>query len=264
MRLIIISFLAFMSSVVWANSDSIDFNLQNTTNTIITVITVIVALITFSITVIIPVALRVYKRYNVTIRRMDTQAEMIRKIEDLIYQYEVDLLELGKEKSYDDEARSYDEVKVSEMQAYTIMTLSRFTLRKHLQDIINPPAHDIVTSQRSACSGLAQLITDPKSVWPRKLKSLIRFMRINGLLSNELLRSKEYKKMLVKELKDFAEDDSWDRNLSNNTLPETIVRDFGFGFIVLLSILIILAAIANGDGLMKWVIKMAQMIKDML
>ena len=261
MRLFISLSIMLVHSIGWGNTGSAGVNFQDTISTIITVITVIVALITFGISVIIPIALRVYRRYDRAIRSIGVQTEMVRKVEDLMAQYEIDAFEFS----------------------YSSHIFTRYALRKHVQGLINPPAHDVTESQKLACTNLAQLVTNPKLIWPRKLKSLIKFMRINGLLSNELLRSKEYKNRLVKELKDFAEDDSLDERMSRHVLPETIFKDFACGFFVLLSFLFILALIVNGgemmtsfiqvittwliqiiqviDGLVGWLIKV---IKDML
>ena len=234
MRLYFILLIMFTHSTVFANDSSIELGAQRTTDTIITVITVMVALITFGITTIIPIALRIYRRYDRSVRNMNIQIELVRRVEGLIYQYEVDVL--GSSKAND----------------YAVVILPRFTLRKNLQSLISPTSHDIAASQRLACSDLAQLITDKKSVWPRKLKSLIRFMRANGLLSNELLSSKEYKERLVKELEDFAEDGNWDRDLFSHPLSETIFKDFVYGFLVLLSILFVVALIVNGGEFIRW------------
>ena len=221
MRLFIVLFLMLMHSIGWGNSGSVSVNFQDTTSMVITVITVIVALITFGITIIIPIALRVYRRYDRAIKSIDVQIEMVRKVEDLIAQYEIDTFVLNS----------------------SVMTLPRFTLRKHLQSLINPPAHDVVASQKLACTNLAQLVTNPKLIWPRKLKSLIKFMRINGLLSNELLRSQEYKSMLIKELRDFAEDDTHGEDSSRYLFSDTILRDFAYAFAVLLLLLFSLVSV---------------------
>ncbi len=221
MRLFIVLFLMLMHSIGWGNSSSVRVNFQDTTSMVITVITVIVALITFGITIIIPIALRVYRRYDRAIKSIDVQIGVVRKVEGLLAQYEIDTFEPDS----------------------SAMILARFTLRKHLQSLINPPAHDVVASQKLACINIAQLITDPELVWPRKLKSLIKFMRINGLLSNELLRSQEYKSRLVKELKDFAEDDSHGENSSRYLFSDTILRDFAYAFAVLLLLLFSLVSV---------------------
>ena len=233
MRLLVVLFASSLHSITWASSGSPDTSFQATISTVITVITIIVALITFGITLLIPIALRVYRRFDRTIRRMDVQVEMVRQAEDLLAQYEID---------------------THEPNTYAMVS-SRYALRKCLQDLINPPAHDIVASQRLACSSLAQLITNPKLIWLRKLKSLIRFMRVSGLLSNELLRSKEYKNRLIEELKDIAEDDDYDKNASRHSLSETIFKDFVCGFLVLLSILLVLALIVNGGEVMTWLVQ---------
>ena len=242
MRLFVILFVVFVHSAALASNSSVELSSQGTINTILTVITVIIAVLTFGITVLIPIVLVAYRRYNRVIKKIDIQIEMVHKIEDLMAQYEIDTFEPNS----------------------SAMTLPRFTLRKHIQSLTNPPAHDVIASQKLACTNLAQLVTNSKLIWPKKLKSLIRFMRANGLLSNELLRSHEYNYTLVKELKDIAEDDIYGESASRYVPSEAMFKDFVYGFLVLLSILIILAVIANGDGLMKWVIEMAQMIKDML
>ena len=289
MRLLIVLFVAFMHSAVLAHANPTNVSFTDTASTIITVITIVVALVTFGITLIIPIALRVYRRYHRGIRDMNVQVEMVRKIEDLMYQYEVDILEFGKMEVYNEvdahgRTESYNEFGDHNItRIYMLMARSRLNVRKHLQNLLNPPAHDVVASQRLACFNLAQLVTNSELIWPRKLKSLIRFMRVSGLLSNELLRSKEYKKKLIVVLKDFAEDDSYGESVSRYTMSETMFKDFVYGFLVLLSILLVLALIVNGgemmtsfiqvittwliqitqviDGLVGWLIKV---IKDML
>ena len=68
-------------------------------------------------------------------------------------------------------------------------------------------------------------------------------MRINGLLSNELLRSQEYKSMLIKELRDFAEDDTHGEDSSRYLFSDTILRDFAYAFAVLLLLLFSLVSV---------------------
>ena len=80
-------------------------------------------------------------------------------------------------------------------------------------------------------------------------------MRASGLLSNELLRSKEYKNRLIEELKDIAEDDDYDKNASRHSLSETVFQDFFCGFLVLLSFLFILVLIVNGGEVMTWLVQ---------
>ena len=222
MKVFVLVFFLLPSTTILPTPVVSAVNYQSSINTIITVITILVALITFLLTVAFPIALRAYRRYEQAVKSLHAQVELVRKVEMIMAWYEIDM---------------------GSQSAKLVET--KFTVRKHIENVVNPSGYEVLRSQRNACVSLVGLIVNIKMTWPKKLKSLLRFMQSEGMINEDLLTSSEYKE-LIKKLSEVCDDDLYEpKSRYQRLVSPNILSDFMYGMIMLVTILFSLVLVVG-------------------